>query len=233
MWQSFIQQRAEAQAIQFLSVAVDVNPERVRAYAEQVASSFPTVVDSAGVLGRVFDFDVVPNGIFVDAESVIRFIHIGGFDVRRPEMAAQVDALLATDFEREPAPRVVRQEPLQLELLRSEIAAHPDDAGLHFALGDALLNEGRPSDAEPLFARAVELNAGDWSAAFGLGTALYQQGNVEDALRWWKTARQLDPPNFTVRKQIWMVEHPERFYPTIDLDWQKEQLRLEGYVRSR
>jgi hypothetical protein len=29
-----------------------------------------------------------------------------------------------------------------------------------------------------------------------------------------------------------MVEHPERFYPTIDLDWQKEQLRLEGYARS-
>ena len=119
-----------------------------------------------------------------------------------------------------------------MELLRTEVAAHPDDAVLQFALGDALLNEGRPADAEPLFARAVKLNADDWSAAFGLGTALYQQGNVEGALRWWKTARQLDPPNFTVRKQIWMVEHPERFYPTIDLDWQKEQLRLEGYVRS-
>ena len=38
----------------------------------------------------------------------------------------------------------------------SEIAAHPADAGLHIALGDALLNAGRPGDAEPLFARAVE-----------------------------------------------------------------------------
>ena len=212
---------------------MDVNPERVRSYAEPVASTFPTVVDSAGVLGRVFDFDVVPNGIFVDAEGVIRFIHIGGFDIRRPEMVAQVGALLSTDFARNSAPRVVRQEPLQVELLRNEIAAHPDDAGLHFALGDALLNEGRPADAEPLFARALELNAADWSAAFGLGTALYQQGDVEGALRLWKTARQLDPPNFTVRKQIWMVEHPERFYPAIDLDWRKEQLRLEGYVRPR
>jgi tetratricopeptide (TPR) repeat protein len=233
VWQSFIEQRTEAQAVRFLSVAVDVNPERVRAFAEPVASTFPTVVDSAGALGRVFDFDVVPNGIFVDAEAVIRFIHIGGFDIRRPEMAAQVDALLSTDFERETAPRVVQQEPLQVELLRIEIAAHPDDAGRHLALADVLLNEGRPADAEPMFARAVELDAADWSAAFGLGTALYQQGNVDEALRWWKTARQLDPPNFTVRKQIWMVEHPERFYPTIDLDWQQEQLRLEGYIRSR
>ena len=30
--------------------------------------------------------------------------------------------------------------------------------------------------------------------------------------------------------QIWMVEHPDRFYPTIDFDWQKQQLKLEGYV---
>jgi tetratricopeptide (TPR) repeat protein len=231
VWQHFIEQRTEFQPFTFLSVAVDVNPERARVYAEPFAGIFPTVVDSAGVLGRVFDFDVVPNGIFVDAEGVIRFIHIGGFDVRRPEMAAQVDALLSTDFGREPAPRLVHQDRLEVELLRSEIAVHPDDASLHFALGDALLTEGRPGEAEPLFARAVELNAGDWSAAFGLGTALYQQGNLAGALRWWKVARQLDPPNFTVRKQIWMVEHPERFYPTIDLDWQKEQLRLEGYAR--
>jgi len=34
-----------------------------------------------------------------------------------------------------------------------------------------------------------------------------------------------------VRKQIWMVEHPEKFYPTIDFAWQKEQLEREGFVR--
>ena len=232
MWQHFIEQRAERQPFAFLSVAVDVNPERVHAYADPVSGTFPTVVDSAGVLGRLFDFDVVPNGIFLDAQGVIRFIHIGGFDVRRAEMAAQLDALLSADFARDAAPHLVEQDALEVELLRSEIAAHPDDAGLHFALGDVLLNEGRASEAEPLFARAAELNSTDWSAAFGLGTALYQQGKVEGALQWWKTARELDPPNFTVRKQIWMVEHPERFYPTIDLDWQKEQLRLEGYARS-
>jgi hypothetical protein len=38
-------------------------------------------------------------------------------------------------------------------------------------------------------------------------------------------------PNFTVRKQIWMVEHPEMFYATIDFAWQKEQLERKGFVR--
>jgi tetratricopeptide (TPR) repeat protein len=232
VWQQFVEQRGDRHRFAFLSVAVDVNPERARAYADPVSGTFATVADPAGVLGRLFDFDVVPNGVFLDERGMIRFVHIGGFDVRRPEIAAQVDALLSTDFARHPAPRLVPQEPLAVELLRSEIAAHPEDAGLRFALGDALLNEGRPGEAESFFASAVELDPDDWSAAFGLGTALYQLGNVDAALRWWKTARKLDPPNFTVRKQIWMVEHPERFYPTIDLDWQKEQLYLEGFGRG-
>ncbi len=232
MWQQFVEQHADRQPFAFLSVAVDVDPERARQYADPVSGTFPTVADPAGVLGRVFDFDVVPNGVFVDQEGIIRFVHIGGFDVRRADMADQVDALLSADFAGDQTPLLVHQEPLAVELLRSEIAAHPDDAGLHFALGDAMLNEGRAREAESSFVRAVQLDPDDWSAAFGLGTALYQQGDTVAALRWWKTARQLDPPNFTVRKQIWMVEHPERFYPTIDLDWQKEQLRREGYLRS-
>jgi tetratricopeptide (TPR) repeat protein len=231
VWQQFISQRARGRPFAFLSIAIDVDLERASGFAAPVAETFPTVADPAGILGRVLDFDVVPNGVFLDEEGIIRFLHIGGFDVRRPEIAAQVDALLSTDFARDPTPRIIRQEPLAVELLRTEVAAYPEDAGLHFALGDALLNEGRTQEAESSFARAVQLNPDDWSAAFGLGTALYQQGDSDRALSWWKTARQLDPQNFTVRKQIWMIEHPERFYPVIDLDWQKEQLRLEGYVR--
>jgi tetratricopeptide (TPR) repeat protein len=230
VWQQFLQQHADPQ-FAFLSVAVDVDPERPRPYAEPHAATFKTVLDSAGALGRLFDFDVVPNGVFLDEHGVIRFLHIGGFDVRRPEAVQQVEALLATDFATTEAPTLLRQEALDVELLRAEIAAQPANPSLHFALGDALVREGRAADAEPSFARAVDLDPSDWSAAFGLGTALYQQGRVQEALRWWKTARELDPPNFTVRKQIWMVEHPERFYPTIDSAWQKEQLVLEGYAR--
>jgi tetratricopeptide (TPR) repeat protein len=231
VWQDFLQQHADQQPFTFLSVAVDVDPERPRPYAEPHAETFRTVVDSAGALGRLFDFDVVPNGIFLDEQGIIRFLHIGGFDVRRPEMVRQVEALLAADFAASEAPLLVQQEALDLELLRAEVAAQPDNASLHFALGDALLREGRAGEAETWFSTAATLDPSDWSACFGLGTALYQQGRVEEALTNWKAARELDPDNFTVRKQIWMVEHPERFYPTIDSAWQKEQLVLEGYVR--
>jgi hypothetical protein len=37
----------------------------------------------------------------------------------------------------------------------------------------------------------------------------------------------LDPENFLIRKQIWAVEYPEKFHPTIDFVWQETQLRAE------
>ncbi|MDQ6674222.1 MAG: tetratricopeptide repeat protein [Chloroflexota bacterium] len=231
MWQHFLQERPERRTLAFLSVAVDVDPERARPYASD--KPFPTVVDSAGQLGRLFDFDVVPNGLFVDEQGIVRFIHIGGFDIRRPEVSPQMDALLESDYSsgaHASAALTLRQEPLDVELLRVELAGDPLNAGLHFALGETLLREGRLAEAETSLARAAELDPSDWSARFGLGTALYQQGHTTDALASWRAALVLDPPNFTVRKQIWMVEHPEKFYPTIDFDWQKGQLEREGFV---
>jgi len=228
VWQQFLQDRPERGELAFLSVAVDVDPQRPVPFAKDL--SFPTAVDSAGQLGRLFDFDVVPNGVFVDEQGVIRFIHIGGFDIRRPDVGPQVDALLETDFSREgESSKAMPQEALELEVLRVELAARPDDAALHFALGEALVREGRLSDAEASLRQAVDLDPTDWSSRFGLGTALYQQGRPAEALTSWRAALELDPANFTVRKQIWMIEHPERFYPTIDFDWQKEQLAREGY----
>jgi tetratricopeptide (TPR) repeat protein len=229
VWQQFL---AAYPDLAFVSVAVDVAPERVRPFAAEYP--FPTVVDSAGQLGRLFEFDVVPNGVFVDERGIVRFVHIGGFDIRRPEVAAQVETLLSTDFTVADAialPVALAQEALDLEVLRMELVERPADASLHFGLGDALLRDGRLAEAEASFRRAVELDPSDWSAHFGLGTALYQQQRTSEALASWRAALALDPPNFTVRKQIWMVEHPDRFYPKIDFAWQEEQLKLEGYTR--
>jgi tetratricopeptide (TPR) repeat protein len=207
---------------------VDANPERAKEFAADY--SFPTAVDSANVLGRLFDFDVVPNGLLVDETGVVQFLHVGGFYLGRAEVRQQVEALLTADFARGERPAFVTQEPLTVELIRGELAHQPDDPDLLLTLGDVLLREDRAEDAVKAFIRATEAAPKAWAAAFGLGTAFRRVGDREQALRWWRRALELDPRNFTVRKQIWREEHPERFYPTIDSDWQKEQLALEGYV---
>lgn len=56
---------------------------------------------------------------------------------------------------------------------------------------------------------------------------LADRGDTAAAVDAWRAALRLDPQNLVIRKQIWEAEHPEKFHPVIDYDWQKVQLQKE------
>nr|MBA2276605.1 hypothetical protein [Chloroflexia bacterium] len=60
-----------------------------------------------------------------------------------------------------------------------------------------------------------------------LGQVLSGLGRGDEAVAAWRDALRLDPENLTIRKQIWAAEHPEKFHPTIDSEWQRAQLKVE------
>ena len=63
------------------------------------------------------------------------------------------------------------------------------------------------------------------NAFFREGQELYRAGKVGEALARWRQGMQLNPNNYLIRKQIWAVENPERFYKgDVDYSWQKEQM---------
>lgn len=66
------------------------------------------------------------------------------------------------------------------------------------------------------------------SEALGLfeeGLAAIRRGDRESAARAWRRAARKDPANWLIRKQLWALENPERFYSgDIDFAWQKEQI---------
>ncbi len=64
---------------------------------------------------------------------------------------------------------------------------------------------------------------------FAEGVDLFGSGREADGLVRWREALQLEPDNFLIRSQIWAVEHPERFWPAVDREWQAAQLVREGY----
>jgi len=87
------------------------------------------------------------------------------------------------------------------------------------------------AELEGVLAGGPPVSASDPVAPVGEAAALFSQGAValaagrrDEALALWRRSRALDPGNFVTRKQIWAVEHPEKFYPEIDLAWQKELL---------
>ena len=80
-----------------------------------------------------------------------------------------------------------------------------------------------PGAAEPgdgLGAEHSEANV-----IFREGLDLYREGRIGEAMARWRQGLELDPDNYLIRKQVWAVENPERFYEgDVDYDWQREQI---------
>ena len=75
--------------------------------------------------------------------------------------------------------------------------------------------------------RVVKTNA-EAAARFQLGLVLLEGGKKEEAMAEWRKALALDPKNWIIHKQIWVVEHPDKFYDgDVDYGWQKAQLEAE------
>jgi hypothetical protein len=77
-------------------VAVEhAGPEAARSFVEAAGVTFPTIIDEQGVLSRLFGFKVVPNGVLLDEEGMIRWAKFGGFSVDNPDDVAAVERFLA------------------------------------------------------------------------------------------------------------------------------------------
>jgi len=163
-----------------IAVAQDAQgEERVRPVIEERGVMFPVLLDRASLLARLLEFRVVPSGVFVDADAVIRYRHADDFDIGDPRVRWNLERFLASE-DTEP-----------------------------------------PGDDGQMDPAALE--------RFATGVALYADGRPEEALSVWREALALDPDNFLIRSQIWALEHPERFYPVVDREWQELQLLKEGY----
>jgi hypothetical protein len=169
-------------------------------WLERAGATFPTVVDSANILGEALGYKAIPNGILLDEAGAVRFRKFGGFSVANREDVQTIERLLS-----EPP------------------AGGMDAAGAAHQAASA----GRDVTASAAASGAQR------AAALQRGLELLRRGDKAGALAAWREVLAADPENYVVRKQIWAVEHPEKFYPTIDWAWQKEQLACEREQAGR
>lgn len=69
----------------------------------------------------------------------------------------------------------------------------------------------------------------DWSEEalrlFRAAGAAVRHGDPTTAIELLRRAFPLEPDNYIIRKQLWAIENPDRFYgDRIDYDWQDQQL---------
>ena len=197
----------------------------VKPYVEKAGAAFPVAVDTADVLGQAFGLKAIPVSIFVDEVGIVR-LRGGG---PSKELLAQIEDLLNEPLTniRGTAPQLpVATATAELE---QKVAASAGDWQSRLALARAYADAGRHADATAQLEAATKLKPGESSVPFTWGLVLLQEGKKPAGLEKLKHARDLDPDNWRIRKQIWAIENPDKFYTgeSPDFGWQNEQLKKE------
>ena len=66
---------------------------------------------------------------------------------------------------------------------------------------------------------------------FVSGQQLFNLNKTDEAIKLWRKAIEIDPNNYIIRKQIWAIENPDRFYKDkVDYTWQDVQLEKGRYI---
>jgi hypothetical protein len=90
----------------------------------------------------------------------------------------------------------------------------------------ALVEDWLIADEAPQVPRRDGLEWSDEALRLFRGAAAaVRRGDSDEAVRLLKLAYPLEPDNIIIRKQLWAIQNPEKFYDgDVDVDWQTEQL---------
>lgn len=200
-------------------------PKVVKRYTDKASVQFPVAVDTADIFGDAFGLKVVPITYLIDEAGIIR-LRGGG---PSPELLRKVEQVLKEPIGTARGDSRALPGALSRVELEKRLAATPGDWRARLALAQHLESEGRMSEALAQCAAAAKDQPREPSIYMTWGLILWQGKQQEAALARLKQARDLAPDNWRIRKQIWALENPEKFYDTAspDYDWQKQQLERE------
>jgi hypothetical protein len=83
------------------------SPENARKFYEQAGVTFVRGIDRADTLWATLGFQVVPNGLFLDEQGIVRYAKFGGFEAREARDVAEIERLLAEPAAAATQPAVV------------------------------------------------------------------------------------------------------------------------------
>lgn len=211
-----------------LSIAVDVQgPELPARYVRSFGVDYPVVVDRANIVaGSLLGEKVIPLWTVLDEAG--RLVASGRGGPGRSNVRRKIDEALAR-----PTAVAARAatRPASMAELREAFKNAPRDVAARLTLGTRLAGRG---DAENTLEalRVLDVKGFEGAAAKALHMAraavLLGRDRREDALGELRAALALDGADYLVRKQIWSIEAPDRFYEgKVDYGWQRERMKRD------
>lgn len=132
----------------------------------EASVTFPTLVDEHGLTSQRLGFKVVPNGVLVDADGVVRWAKYGGFSIDNPDDVATVERFLRGD---DVGPSPARQERYTLDAVTRDLVE------TRLRLGRLLLDLGRRDEAIREWRSALHRDPDNFVIRKQIWAALYPE----------------------------------------------------------
>jgi tetratricopeptide (TPR) repeat protein len=191
-------------------------------------AKYVTTVDAQNALGTAWGYSLVPNGFLIDEAGVLQYKKVGGMDVKRPASVAAVEEFLAKPpVAWNATTSSALSEPKLMAAIAENIDSGTGTAKEHRAYGLYLVRQAKYDKALGVLRTAAKMDPKSSQTQFGIGRALLGLGKKEAAVKSLQAALKLDPKNYIIRKQIWVIRFPEKFHPEIDWAWQRVQMKKE------
>jgi len=210
---------------------VDVQgPDVVKPYAEKFGVTFPLAVDPADLFGQTFDLTAIPVSYLIDEVGIVRLCGGGPSD----EFLEQIESLLAEPVSTSRGVGSPLPETMDPADLQHQLSVAPTKWRIRLALARSLWGEGKSTEAIEQCRIAATHRPDEASIHFTWGQILIHADQRTAGLEQLEYARNLDPDNWRIRKQIWAIENPEKFYAgdSPDYGWQKDELAREKSARE-
>ena len=168
---------------------------------EAAKPDHPSLVDQTHVLDELFGVVNVPNGVWIDENGMIVRPVEPAHAPRNPAMdqfrSMKVDDLPPEIREILVEVRKIRAEPEKyIGALRDWVEKGADS---EYALApEEVIRRSTPRPRE----------VAEAAAAFELGQFLHRAGHGDDAVEWFKQAHQLQPDNWTYKREAWNLVSP-------------------------
>ncbi|MGI9612608.1 MAG: ResA-like WAxxUGC motif-containing protein, partial [Acidimicrobiales bacterium] len=178
-----------------VTVALDIDPEKARPWIEAASPTHPSLIDSAHVTNELFGFHNVPMAVWIDETGTLV----------RPAESASID-------ERDIDSPLPDELPDRVKELIGEARKIPDIGAAYRAAVVDWANDGSDSayaldPAEVVAAsHPRERHHAEAAANFELGQHLFTTVGKDAAIPFWRAAHELDPTNWTYKRQAWTLE---------------------------
>jgi len=179
-----------------VTVALDSGgADAVQPWTEKANQTHPSVIDAGHVTDELFGFTNVPMAVWIDESGLL---------VRPAHTAQHHPSPMRAMEIPEGLPERLEDTLRQVQQIPDVGDRYPDMVRDWVARGEA---SEFAFDPDEVVARSTTRDSSQAEAAacFELGQHLWSLGEQDDAAGWWRRAHELDPENWTYKRQAWTL----------------------------